>query len=335
MENRAQALLAGFFTLGVAALAIALGLWLSRDTRERTPFEIAATESVAGLVPQAAVTYKGLPVGKVTRIGLSDQEPGRVIVSIRVEANVPITASTYAQLAYQGVTGLTYIALDDSGVVPQKVGNGPGPVASAAVPVTLPKGPSGVPRIPLKPSLLTTLAGQGEALVGRVGSVLGRANDWLAPENQQRFASTLASFEKAAQGAARLADEARPVVAKAGRDLGQVSADTSRTLATIDATAQTVNRSAQVLTQQVTAPGGTLERANAALDATAQAAAQANASTLPRMQNAADETTRTGRSVQRATSALAEEPSAVIFGRSLQPGPGEPGFVAPVGALPR
>lgn len=325
MENRSQALLAGCFTLGVGALALALGLWLARDTRERVPFEIVATESVAGLVPQAAVTYKGLPVGKVSRIELSNQVPGQVIVRIRVEANVPVTASTYAQLAYQGVTGLTYIALDDAAASTQAaVAGAPGALSAA-----LPKGPSGVPRIPLKPSLLSTLAGQSEALVGRVGSVLGRANDWLAPDNQQKFAATLASFEKAARGAAQLAAEARPVVVKAGRDLGQVSADTSRTLASVDATAQTVNRSTQALTQQVGGPGGTLERANTALDATAQAAAQANASTLPRMQTAADETSRTSRTVQRATSALADEPNAVIFGRSLQPGPGEPGFVAP------
>jgi phospholipid/cholesterol/gamma-HCH transport system substrate-binding protein len=38
-----------------------------------------------------------------------------VLVTVRIRADLPITQGTRARLATQGVTGLAFIALDDSG----------------------------------------------------------------------------------------------------------------------------------------------------------------------------------------------------------------------------
>ena len=57
-----------------------------------------------------------------------------------------------------------------------------------------------------------------------------------------------------------------------------------------------------------------------------------NAGTLPRLNRTSDETTRAARQVNRAVSAVGDNPQSLIFGNgAITPGPGEPGFAIPKG----
>ena len=69
MENKAHALAAGAFVLVVAALLVAMAWWLSRDGGVRVNYELSSRESVSGLNLQAAVRFKGVPVGKMDYLG--------------------------------------------------------------------------------------------------------------------------------------------------------------------------------------------------------------------------------------------------------------------------
>ncbi|MDP3335190.1 MAG: MlaD family protein, partial [Rhodoferax sp.] len=114
MENKSHALAAGLFVVFVSALLVALAVWLTRDTRQLRSYELAGQVNLSGLQPQANVRYQGVPVGKVTGIRLDPQTRGQVLVRIAVDELAPISATTFATLAYQGVTGLAFIQLDDS-----------------------------------------------------------------------------------------------------------------------------------------------------------------------------------------------------------------------------
>src|SRR5688500_4323389 len=115
MENKAHALAAGIFVVAVAALLIALAAWLSRDTGERNIYEISTRETVTGLQPQAAVRYRGVDVGKVAEIGFDPQAKGHVLLRLEIDQEAPITKDTFATLNFQGVTGLAFVQLDDTG----------------------------------------------------------------------------------------------------------------------------------------------------------------------------------------------------------------------------
>jgi phospholipid/cholesterol/gamma-HCH transport system substrate-binding protein len=93
---------AGIFVLVVAALLAGLAVWLTRDNREYQLYEMSTKDGVSGLQPQATVRYKGVPVGKVVRIGFDPQIPGNVLIRIAVGEDTPVTPATYAQLGYQG-----------------------------------------------------------------------------------------------------------------------------------------------------------------------------------------------------------------------------------------
>ncbi|MBR6976371.1 MAG: MCE family protein, partial [Ottowia sp.] len=140
MESKSHALAAGAFVLVVFGLLIALAAWLMRDDADTVEYEMATFDAVTGLQEQASVRYKGVTVGKVTDITFSQE--GEVLVRLAISPDTPITKSTYATLNLQGVTGLSFVQLNDH--------------EEDRTPLAA--GPNGVPRIPLHPGLLSIMA---------------------------------------------------------------------------------------------------------------------------------------------------------------------------------
>ncbi|RYF69588.1 MAG: MCE family protein, partial [Comamonadaceae bacterium] len=188
MENKAHAIAAGAFVLGVIALIVALVLWFTRDDTRRNIYELSTREAVSGLNPQAAVRYRGIAVGKVTSIDFDPKTKGNVRVRISVDERVPLTTSSFATLSYQGVTGLAFIALDDKGESQ----------------VSLVPNNDDPPRIPLRASMLAKLQDRGEAILAQVESVTSRVNQLVSEDNQKRIADTLENISQAAAGANQL-----------------------------------------------------------------------------------------------------------------------------------
>ena len=129
MENRAYALAAGSFTLLLAAALVAAGLWFRRDDVRFVQYVVTTTKSVSGLKTEAPVRYRGVDVGRVETIKIEPGVSGRIYIRIGVQEDTPITRSTYAQLGYQGVTGLAYVSLNDDGASSEllKAGGGEPP----------------------------------------------------------------------------------------------------------------------------------------------------------------------------------------------------------------
>jgi phospholipid/cholesterol/gamma-HCH transport system substrate-binding protein len=321
MENKSHAFAAGVFVLVVTALVIGLGVWLTRDRGNYNTYELSSREGVSGLQPQAAVRYKGVSVGKVTHIGFDPQTSGNVLIRIAVSVDAPLTATTYAVLGYQGVTGLAYVLLDDAGQ--------PYP--------ELPRGPSGLPRLPLRTSPFTQLFDQGPAILSRVQEATERINQVLADDNQRLFREALANIAQAAGSVNTLSQRldatvlqrldpalaALPPLAQESRktlqSLQQAGAQVSATAAEFGQTAQRLN-----------APGGALDQATRSAQTMAQAVDRFGTSTLPRMERAADETARAARLTGRAATAVSDNPQGFLYGPGRgQPGPGEPGFTPP------
>ena len=113
MENRAHALAAGIFTLVLGTALAAVALWFSKDDIKLIPYLMTTSSSVTGLKVEAPVRYRGVDVGKVDDIAIDSANGGRVRIRIGVKEGTPITKSTYAQLGYQGITGLAYVLLGD------------------------------------------------------------------------------------------------------------------------------------------------------------------------------------------------------------------------------
>jgi phospholipid/cholesterol/gamma-HCH transport system substrate-binding protein len=316
MENKAHALAAGIFVALLTALVLGLAAWLTRDTGARDTYEISTKETVTGLQEQAPVRFRGVDVGKVKRIGFDPKVIGSVLVRLEVDRGTPMTRDTYATLSYQGVTGLAFIQLGDEGR--------PSPplAANEGTP----------PRIPLRPGLLQRLEEKGEVILDRVQEVTDRVNTLLGDPNQKRIASALESIDRAAGSTSEVAANLN-VTIKQRLDpaLAEATLTMRRAQTAVDQVGSTAAQFGQVA-QRLNAQGGPLDRVSEGTDALAQAAESLGASTLPRINRAAEETTRTVRSLNRAINELTENPQMLIYGEGqVRPGPGEPGFQVPGG----
>jgi phospholipid/cholesterol/gamma-HCH transport system substrate-binding protein len=339
MENKSHALAAGAFVILVSALLIALAAWLMRDTRIRDALEFSTRESVTGLQPQAPVRYRGIAVGKVDDIGFDPDVRGNVLVRLAIDQGTPITASTYAVLGYQGVTGLAYVQLDDAGDSKDLLD------LSAAK----------TPRIALKPSLLSKLSDQGANILVQVEETAKRLNQLLAPENQKALVTSVQAVGSSASNFSQQITAMQKILdAQFGpqrTDIPGLVKDTRQTMQALQSSASEFNKTAQEaskavasfssVSQRIAEKGGTIDRANDALSSVGsgvqsvtqsvnQAAQSLNANTLPRATRMVDDAARAARTTDRVFKELSDNPQSLIFGNGpVAPGPGEPGFAAP------
>ncbi|MBS0467800.1 MAG: MCE family protein [Proteobacteria bacterium] len=321
MENKSHALAAGLFVIIVAALLAGLAMWLTRDQTDYRLYELSSKESVSGLQPQAAVRYKGVAVGKVRSIGFDPQASGNVLIRIAVNTDAPISPTTFATLGYQGVTGLAHVQLDDAGT---------------ALP-PLPRGPDGLPRLPLQSSPLSQIAEQGPAIMGQVQDVMARLGSLLGDENQQSFGTALRQLGAAATSMNRLVQRLDNTVATrldpALAGLPALTQDAQQSLRALrQAGASTAGAADEVrgVLRALQADDGLLTDIRTSTQSLAVAVDRFGRVTLPRVNIAADEAAQAARRLGRTASGISDNPQALIYGPGRgAAGPGEPGFAAP------
>ena len=321
MENKSHALAAGLFVLAVAAMLVGLTLWLTRDNARYEQFELSTKDGVSGLQPQAAVRYKGVAVGKVTRIGFDPQVSGNVLIRIAVNEQAPISPTTFAVLGYQGVTGLAHVLLDDA--------DQPYP--------ELPPGPSGLPRLPIKPSPFGRLAEQAPDILNQVDEATRRVNQLLSDDNQQKLSDALGSIAQAAAGVNTLTQRLDATVAQrldpALAALPPLAGEARKTLQALQQAGHSVTALAGDVgqtTRRLNAEGGAIDQITQGTQALARAADQFGTTTLPRLNRAADDTSRAARQLSRTAGGVTDNPQLFIYGAGrIPPGPGEQGFAAP------
>ena len=310
MENRAHALAAGLFTLLLGAALAAVALWFSKDEVKLIPYVLTTMSPVTGLKVEAPVRYRGVDVGKVDEISIDTGKKGRVQIRIGVRAGTPITSSTYAQLGYQGITGLAYVLLGDDGK-----SNYP-----------LPSSADATAQIRMKPSLMD----DGEALFASLAEISEKVKSLLDEKNQASVRRTLANLEEATQQASTVAKTLQPSLEALPRLIAEAKGLASDARGSVRRADQLIG-SANGLALKLDSRVDTLTHAVASVDASvAEVGATARGvkeETLPRVNALVDRVNRQTHVLGRAIDALTEQPQSIVFGPSpVPPGPGEPGF---------
>jgi len=321
MENKAHALAAGLFVLAMTVLLVLLAAWLTRDSGERHRYEISTRETVTGLQAQAPVRYRGVDVGKVAEITFDPKVQGNVLLRLDVEEGAPITRETFATLGFQGVTGLAFVQLDDTGT--------PAPL--------LPPNDDAPPRIPLKPGLLSKLATKGEVILDQVEQITVRMNQILADPNQKRIASALDNVGQAAADISKLSTNMNTILtAQLGPErvnIPEFVKNANGAIVSLRATSDEARNAVGEIgktAKRLNEKDGPIDRLAEGTEALAHAADSFNAATLPRINRVTEETSRAVRQLSRTVNGINDNPQSLIFGSGqIQPGPGEPGFTPP------
>ena len=309
MENKAHAMMAGIFVLVVTALLGVLAIWLMRDNTERHLYEMSTAETISGLQPQAAVRFRGVPIGKVEVIGFDTKVKGNVLIRVSIDADAPVSKSAYATVASQGVTGLGFIQLDDNGESnEQLVPNDEDP-----------------PRIPLRQGGIDKLLSKSESILNEVEKAGKGLNKLLSDENQQAANTAVQQLSEAAASINRLSKSLEPTAAALPKMTQDLTRDARATLQSVKTVTDEVGATARRLNEK----GGPLDKLAEGGEALAVGVQTFSTSTLPKLGDVADETARTMRQLRRTVNAVDDNPQALIFGNGAPvPGPGEPGFSA-------
>lgn len=319
MENKSHAFMAGLFTIGLIAAVVFTLFWFNRDTTARVPYDLISRTSINGLSPESAVRYRGLDVGKVESIKFDPSNPGQIIIRILVDSHTPMTRSTFANLGFQGVTGLAYVALDDTG----------------RDKTALVTSPTHVARLYMRPSFIDELQRRGDYLLRQAQDLGTSLNALFSPANREQIIAMVASIRAAADGINGLSKQMAPAAAQ----LPQTLATLNRTLASTDR-----------LTHQLADPHGPLQRDLDSIGRTADQATDSlrslqttvesmngtlQQSTLPRVNRLSDEVSTAAQAVGSAADTVNRNPRALLFGTTPPtPGPGEAGFSWPAAAAP-
>jgi phospholipid/cholesterol/gamma-HCH transport system substrate-binding protein len=310
MESRSNAIAAGLFVIALGVGLVLSALWFSSEGFDRVHYMIVSKVPVYGLHPKADVRLRGVDVGKVDAIEFDAHDPRVILVDIEVDRTAALTRGTYGQLSYQGVTGLSFVELDDDGSNPQRLAtslDNPG-------------------RIELKASLLDQIEASGQSLLLNADLAARRLNRLLSDENLAHLAGALRNTESATRQIEVLATDLQPAArslqgletkidAATGqldlllRDMRSVTLEFGRHLAALDEVgrgAQAVGAASQSLETEIVGD------------------------TLPRLSGALDDFSRTSRRLDRVLQQVEDNPQSLLFGRSSgAPGPGEPGFEPP------
>lgn len=317
MENRSHALMTGLFTIALLIAAVLAGIWLNRDKVEWVPYQIATTQSIPGLNPQATVRYRGLEVGKVDEIVFDPTTSGRILIRLSIDPEAPITSTTYASLGYQGVTGIAFVQLDDD-----KVGSPRLKTDSRQVAV-----------IPLRPGFLDQLEKRSLVILEKTEELMTRADNLLNLKNQQTMLAAFENVSKTAQAYGAIPRQLEPTLARLP-ELTRKAEQSMASFEQLSASATGMTRNFDQLATNLQAPDGPIARLNNTVervgDSLEGVTSDLELQTLPHLVAMTDEARTSLRAVRRTATTLTDRPQSLLFGApNGEPGPGEPGFTAP------
>ena len=309
MESRAHALVALIF-LAVLGVGVAVvGLWMHRSEQPGITFDVLSPYSVAGLTLQAPVRFKGVRVGDVIAIGLDPANPRMIRVRIKVDKATPITRATFAELAPQGVTGLSYLSLTDHGT------------DFAPLPRM-----SGRPaEIPMHPSFFEVLSRKGESLVNRSNELADRLNSLLTDKNRTHFARTLAHVDQATDQLVQMETALLPTI----KALPAMVAATQSTMVAshlLIAHLDALTVAAQAPLADTAEAAKSLRRLSVAGE---RAVNTLNYDTLPQVNRLTQSLMTSSAALADLSHSLQRSPQSLLYGsQGPPPGPGESGFSA-------
>lgn len=250
----------GLFVLGSLIAGIALLLQLGDGSGREDPdrYRLVFSRDVSGLTVGAEVTYLGVTVGQVNRIGLLNGKPPAVEVLIDVGSGTPVTRASFASLAYHGVTGIAVINLADDpeveAVALARSGDGP---------VTLPTRDTGI----------AAVLARGPELSSRLQELLSRGNSLMGDDNLRRFETLLDNLTRSSDAIAAqqssiaaLPEEMRALVAQTQSVIQRVDTLTAAMAPDLQSTGAQLNGASADLAQMAEQLRELLQRHENTLD---------------------------------------------------------------------
>ncbi len=296
MDTKFNYSIVGLFVIILSLAFLVVALWLSvgLGKKDYDTYQIYMSESVSGLSVNAPVKYNGVDVGVVKSIALRPKDPKQVSIVVSIEDDTPVTVHTYATLMSQGLTGISYIELKNTGTETlslNSVDDSPYPVIAS------------------KPSLLYRLDTAVDMMTKNIGNVgnMGKLFDNLLDSNTQKnIKQTITNLATLTTNLAQSSSQLQSLISHATIVLNN-AATASKAL---PETLAHINKSTQALTKASTASQLMIQ--------------QVNTQVLPSALNTLTQLEHLLLRLRLLTQSLAQNPSMLLRGKAqASAGPGE------------
>lgn len=309
MENRAYALITGIFTILLSVAIVLSFIWFRGDNKIFSKYLVVSKFPVNGLNRQAPVRFRGVEIGKVDDISIDRQDTQNILVRVSIDESVPITHGTFAQIGYQGLTGIAYIVLDDDGSNTQPLRTDDGNLA----------------RLEVRGNVFDDLAQSSKVLLQQASDLLDRLNKVASDGNQTRIENALVNLEKASAELQPALQAIPQLTEQAKKFLGE---DNQKSLHNSLANLEKATGSVAPIVDDSRKVLANIHQLSAKLDKlSTELSRDITESTLPSVNQLVDQLGQDSQDFHRLVQQLEREPQSLVFGRKPpQPGPGEPGF---------
>jgi phospholipid/cholesterol/gamma-HCH transport system substrate-binding protein len=197
----------------VACLMIAIPLGAHVRNRQNVFYAHFMGESLSGLEQGAQVKFNGVPIGKVDKISYDSHDLTRVRVELKIQEDFPMKKDMFAQTGAMGITGLKYVEIQGG---------------SNNAPLLKPNS-----EIPTKISVMASITGKAEVIMGKVELLLNHLNTISEPDS-------LEAIQKILGNLAVITGDFKAFFGAAGPDLKGMSVSVQSMIARLDSISRDV-----------------------------------------------------------------------------------------------
>jgi phospholipid/cholesterol/gamma-HCH transport system substrate-binding protein len=307
MDTKVNHALVGLFVILLGAAGAFAVIWLGAGgpREDYVGYRVYIRESVAGLLVDAPVKYRGVDVGRVHSIELDPDNLEQVRLLLEIKEGSIIKEDATATLESQGLLGIYYINLTGG---------------SADAPVLTARPGEEYPVIPSRPSLFGRLEDVVTGLSKSVGETTERINRLLGDKNVEAFSESLENIRTLSRNlAGKSAD-----IADSLEDFGVILENFRTTSANLPPLVEQMERSIQAVERMT----GDLSRITKLVDETVRTTGDDvqhfTGQSLPEVSAIIVELRQTSENLRHITEGLSRDPSNILFGGPKpESGPGE------------
>ncbi|MFP4416697.1 MAG: MlaD family protein [Chitinivibrionales bacterium] len=215
--TRAQRARLGMFMISGAiliAVFIAIPVGFSLTKQEKVYYSFFQEESsLSGLEQGADIKFRGVPIGEVADITYNPREITRIKVKFRIQSDFPVKEDMYVQTGMMGITGLKYVEI----------------MGGSDTSSLLPEGSM----IESKASLMSTITGKTDVLVGKVELLLNHIVEITNPDS-------LAAIKEIVNNVAGISADVQTFVSGTAPELNNITTAAKSTVQKMDLIAKDI-----------------------------------------------------------------------------------------------
>lgn len=206
METRAAYVAVGTFVLALSIGVLIAVLWLAHAqfNEAKTRYDIYFAYVGTGLGQGSPVRISGVTVGRVIRVGLDADNPGRVRVTVEVNADAPIRSDSVASIEITSLTGGAAVEIT--------------PGSKSVPPIQLSSNDP-YPIIWSRESDIQQLVASFPQLLNKVTDLTARLSDTLDDKNRAALAATLDNLSRVTAVAAAHSNDIDELLVDGARDM--------------------------------------------------------------------------------------------------------------------